>query len=152
MQHAPTTLERIIYANEGLTPPADIFASLNAATERDRHVDLLETEKMITRRVQAMLKYVFGVCQKEPEKKPTAEKATKKIELIVARNVSEIADPQLLIEETALDDMYQPDVAEALISMEEALHEKRDEAKPASGKSTLRELMAHRSELVRKAA
>lgn len=150
MKHEPSTLERIWAENEGITTPEIVFADIDEVLAAE--VEQQKVEHTITRRVQAMLKYVFGVCQKEPEKRPTAERATKRIEEIVARNVSEIADPQQLVEEMALEDMYDPDVAAALVSMEDALHEKKDRTLPAAKKQTLRELMTLRAELARKAA
>lgn len=150
MTHKPTTLERIFAENEGITTPEIVFADIEASMAAE--MEQAKVEHTIARRVQAMLKYVFGICQTRPEKQPTAEKAMRSLGLVASQRVSEIADPQVIMEEIAVDDMFEPHVVSALISMEDALHEKKDGNLPAAKKQTLRELMARRAELVRKAA
>ncbi len=117
----------------------------------DDQVEIQKIEHTITRRVQAMLKYVFGVCQTKTEKKPTAEKATERLADVVAHNVAEVGDPQTMMEEMAADDTFEPHVADALISMEETLHEQKSKTLPAANKKTLRDLLQLRTKLLRKA-
>lgn len=150
MKHEPSTLERIWAENEGITTPEIVFADIDAVLAAE--VEQAKVEHTIARRVHAMLKYVFGVCQTKADKQPTAEKATKQLGLVASQRVSEIADPQTIMEEIAVDEMFEPHVADALVNMEDALHEKKDKDLPAAKKQTLRELMTLRAELVRKAA
>lgn len=150
MKHEPTTLERIFAANEGIATPEIVFADIDAVLAAE--LEQAKVEHAISRRVHAMLKYVFGVCQTKADKQPTAEQATKRLGIVASRRVSEIMDPQTIMEEMAVDEMFQSDVADALVSMEEALHEKRNKNLPAAQKQTLRELMTLRAELLRKAA
>lgn len=130
----------------------DFFRDIEGLELGDTQREIRAVEHAITHRVQAMLRYVFGICQSRPEKKPTAEKATDKLARVVAHDTAEINDPQILMEEMAKDNLYRPDVSDALISMDETLHERNNKNVPAASKKTLRELMMRRKELLRKAA
>lgn len=130
----------------------DFFRDIEGLELGDTQREIRAVEHAITHRVQAMLRYVFGICQSRPEKKPTAEKATDKLARVVARDVAEINDPQILMEEMAEDNLYRPDVTDALISMENALHENKDRSKPAAEKKTLKQLVDLRTQLLKNVA
>lgn len=147
MKHIPTQLERVFAANEGITTPDIVFADMDAAMRAE--LEKADIERTIARRVQSMLKYVFGACQKKLEKRDTAERATAPLERIVSENISEMGDPRLLMEEYVTDEVFNPAVAEALAVMEDTLHEKKDKTMPAAGKTTLRDLLKRREQLTR---
>lgn len=150
MQHAPTPLEAIIRSNEDAWDRETILSEINRAVDADAERDKIE--ESITKRVQGMLKYLFGACQVKPEKRAIAEKAAAPLERIVSQHVSEMGDPQTIMETYVTDDIFDPMTAEALFVMEETMHEKKDPSKPAAAKVSLRELMIKRDALMRKAA
>ncbi len=136
--------------NEGAWDEETILAEINRAVDAD--AERAKVEESITKRVHAMLKYLFGACQAKPEKRDIAEKAAAPLERIVSQHVSEMGDPQTMMENYVTDDVFDPTMAEALYAMEETLHEKKDRSKPAAAKASLRELMGKRDALIRKAA
>ncbi len=150
MSYTPSHLERIIRQNEGCVDQETVMAEIHDVV--DSEAQKIAVERTITRRVHAMLKYVFGACQKKQEKRATAEKATAPLERLVSQQVSELGDPEVLMEEFAMDEVFDPVVAEALYVMEDTLHESKDPKKPAGAKETLRDLMKRREELARMAA
>ena len=109
-------------------------------------------ERKISHRIQAMLKYLFGPCQKKGDKKAMSETVLKPLEQIVSSNVGDMGDPNTLMEEFALDEAFDPRVSETLSVMEEALHQGKDKDAPAAKKKALRELFVRRDELRRMAA
>lgn len=149
MHHELTPLEAIIRTNEDAWDRDTILSEINRAVEADAErekIDLIE--KTITKRINGMLKYLFGACQTKPEKRAIAEKAAAPLERIVSQHVSDIGDPHMIMETYVTDDIFDPTMAEALFSMEDALHEKKDPTKPAAAKTTLRELMRARDALM----